>query len=245
MDDKIGKIEKYLSGEMSLQEKLEFEDLIQTDPILKQEFDLRNEINQAILEEDVMDLRNSLDQIYKSTRNRKIKFLNPFVINVAAAVIIILIVVSGIFIYNKSLNNDQLYNKFYTKYPSVSISRSLSDNDSQKLVQKAFLLYDKNDFKNASILFNKLLENDQSNYKDMFYLAICEQEQNNLKTSEKYLNILIKEKDQFYWEQAHWYLALNYIKLGDRSKAKEILKVIVKENMSNKEEAKKLLKKLT
>lgn len=67
-------------------------------------------------------------------------------------------------------------------------------------------------------------------------------EQDEFKLSEQYLKQLVKNRNHIFWEQSHWYLALNYIKQNNNTEAIQILKVIVAEDMSKKKEAEQLIK---
>ena len=78
----------------------------------------------------------------------------------------------------------------------------------------------------------------------MFYLSICELENDNLKKSEEFLVQLAQNKTHIFWEQSHWYLALNYLKQKNEISAKSELEFIIQEGMSKENEARLILKNL-
>ena len=244
MENKFELIEKYLSGDMSVGEQLEFDNLLRNDPELMKELLLRKEVNDAILEDDIIKLRNTINEITQSDFKLKRKSLNPILISTLAAIFLILIVVSSIFISREKVNDKDLFNTYYQKYPSIINSRSSAESEQEKLFLEAFQEYEMDNFEEASLKFNKLLIDDNSNYLLLFYLSICELENNNLKNSENYLKTLTQNRAHIFWEQAHWYLALNYLHQNDIENSSKILKIIVQENMSKKREAELILKDL-
>ncbi len=60
---------------------------------------------------------------------------------------------------------------------------------------------------------------------------------------ESFTKILLK-KDNKYSSEAHWYLALCYLKRGQKRKAKDYFEEIIKAQRYKKEEAKEILKRL-
>ncbi|MBU8891263.1 MAG: hypothetical protein KOO66_00680 [Bacteroidales bacterium] len=247
MENRFDLIEKYLMNDMSVGEQKEFERLLSTDTDLKKEFLLRKEINDAILEDDIIDLRNSLEEItekdkkhnlYLFTQNRR-KFLS------IAATIIILISISASFLFPFRKSSNQLFLSYYNAYPALTnIRSSENSNESEINLKKAFSFYENSDYIQASDYFFKVLNMDSNNSMAQFYLSVCEFENNNLIVSEEYLMDLILKKDHIFWEQAHWYLAMVYLKQDKTENAKSVLVDITKENMVYKTEAKRIIRLL-
>jgi len=73
MNNSIELIESYIDGEMDQNEILGFEDLLSSDIGIKQDYELSMEINNSIIEEDVMALRETMDFI---NCNRRINSKN-------------------------------------------------------------------------------------------------------------------------------------------------------------------------
>lgn len=244
MENKFDLIEKYLMNEMSVREQIEFERLLKNDSDLMREYLLRKDINEAVLEDDVMSLRDNLDKIIndKPIKSRFIK--NSYIYSAVAAVIIIVIVVYSIYLI-PHLGRDEkdVFQTYYSPYTAIMSFRSATDQtEIEKILYDAFNFYDERKYEAASDYFKIVLEKDNTNYMSQFYLSICEIEKNNFKRAEKYLNDLILKNDNILWEQSHWYLALVYIKQNENANAERVLKKIVKENMTQKSEAEIILK---
>lgn len=247
MKDRFYLIEEYLAGELPAKEQTEFEELLRNNHELMKEFLLRKEISKAISEDDVMDLKNTLNEIDISEIKARKLYKNPFVLSSVAAVAIILIIVSGFYLFSdKPMSGNDVFNSYYNVYPSVTSFRSMSiQTDSEQIINKAFSSYDIGNYKTSSDYFFRALGNDKSNPMFQFYLAICEIELENFDKSEKLLNELIFKNNHIFWEQSHWYLALVYLKQKDIENANRIFKIIIKEDMEKKSESKLIIKSLS
>ncbi len=247
MENKSDLIEKYLMKEMSVGEIKKFEKQLSKDSDLKKEFLFRKRLNEAISENDVIELRESLIDITSDKNSNSLiifidtrrKFLS------IAATIIIFISVSLSILLPLKQAPDQLFNSNYNTYPALANIRSIESNhECDKLLLSSFNFYEKHDYKKASESFSKVLIMDSSNVIALFYLALCELENNNLEISEEHLYDLILRKDHLFWEQAHWYLALLYLKQEDNEKAILVFKEIIKEEMVYTARAERILRKL-
>ena len=246
MENKIDLIEKYLTGELSVRGQTEFEELVRNDPDMMKEFQLRKEINEAISEDDVMDLRSNLNEIISESKVRII-VRNPFILSSVAAAVIILVVISGFYLFsNRTVSGTEIFNSYYSTYPTISSFRSSVDQtENEQLLNEAFNSYNDGMFKIASDYFNQALNNDELNTMAKFYLAICEIELENFDKSEQLLNELILNNNHIFWEQTHWYLAFVYLKQKDTENAQNIFKIIIKEDMAHKQESYSIIKSLS
>ena len=246
MENKIELIEAYLDGTLSEREQLEFEENLKKDPELMKEYLLRKNINEAISEVDVLELRNKLNEIGSSENKIKRLCKNPFVFSSAAAAVILLFVISwSVFFSSEDISTGEVFNTYYTKYPVLTCNRSFSnENLKDKILVNGFNAYEKSFYIEAKDYFNQVLIMDNSNKMARFYYSICEIELNNLDNSEKLLKELTYKNNHIFWEQSHWYLALVYLKQEKIDKASEILTFINEEDLANKSESKKILKSL-
>ncbi len=244
MENEFDLIEKYLMNEMSVREQVEFEESLRSDPDLMKEFLLRKNINDAIIEEDVLSLRNNLNEIVNTepVTTRIIK--KSYIYSAVAAVIILIVVIANIYIFPLGqMDKNEVFQYYYSAYPAVMSFRSPVDQtEIEKILYDAFNYYDDGEYEMASKYFKQVLEKDSTNYMSQFYLSVCEIEKNNLSEAEEYLNDLILKKNHIFWEQSHWYLALVYLKQNEMISAESILKKIVQENMTQKSDAQLILK---
>ncbi|MEA2107551.1 MAG: hypothetical protein U9P82_12680 [Bacteroidota bacterium] len=84
-------IDKYLDGVMTVREQVTFEELLRKDTALRQEYLLRKAIDQAMAEQDIMNLRDQLNEIMNV--HSKKRLLRPVMLSVSAAILIILVVI--------------------------------------------------------------------------------------------------------------------------------------------------------
>jgi tetratricopeptide (TPR) repeat protein len=247
MENKFVLIEKYLMNDMSVGEIKKFEKQLSEDSDLKKEFLLRKRLNEAISENDVIDLRESLIEITSDkNRNNLFKSINRIrkPLSIAATILILISISLSILLPFKQ-SPDQLFSSNYNTYPALANIRSLESNQkSDELLFRSFSFYEKHNYKKASESFSKVLIIDSSNVIASFYLALCELENNNLEISEDYLYDLIQRKDHLFWEQAHWYLAMIYLKQEDNDQAKLVFEEIIEEEMVYITKAKRILRKL-
>lgn len=240
MENKYDLIDKYLNGKMSVREQTEFEDILRKNSNLMNEYLLRRDLNNAIAEDDIMDLRDHLEEIINSKPEHTTKQINIRLITSIAALFVGLIIVSVIFLNKSTFDNTQTFNKYYQKYPSVINSRSLTENHN-KLFIESFQAYEQGDYDVAIKKMKQLLIDDGKNNLVLFYLALAEMEQEQWDESEKHFNILVQDSNHIFCEQAHWYLALTYLKKNDIVNSKKILDLIVRENFTMHEDAESLL----
>lgn len=247
MEKKFDLIEKYLLHEMSVGEIKKFEKLLQNDADLRKELLLRKKIDLAIAENDIMELRESLNDITSvKIGSNQISFIERRKIFLSiAATIIIIISLSLSFLFPFSQSSDKIFDLYYTTYPALANIRSIDNNEqSESYINRAFESYENKNFKSASEDFKKALNIDDRNFIAQFYFALCELEENNLKESEKYFTFLIQNNDHLFWEQSHWYLAMLYLKQDNKEKVKIICEKIIAQEMVYTTKAKKILRKL-
>ncbi len=239
MENKFDLIERYLNGEMPVKEQTEFEDLLRADKELMNEFLFRRKINEAISEDDIMKLREKLNEIVNPTIKLFPSAKSKLMFSSVAAVFIAFVVIGSIYLFpTQNLDKNRIFQSYYSPYPTVSNIRSSEEHTSEELLLfKALESYEKGNYTLSVEYFHEILGQDSSNKMAMFYTAICEIERNNLSQSENYLNSLISKNNHIFWEQSHWYLALVYLKQEDYEMAEFIFTKIIEENMDKKTEA--------
>jgi tetratricopeptide (TPR) repeat protein len=164
---------------------------------------------------------------------------------VAAVLILLVTIASFHFFPMKTCESSEIFQSYYSTYPAIMTFRSSVDqSELEMLLFEAFSFYDDENYKMASRSFIKVLKIDDKNYMSQFYLSMCEIENNNFKSAKKYLSELVLIENHVFLEQSNWFLALVCIKQDEYIEAKKILKKVIKENMTEKDMAKKLLKAL-
>ncbi|MFP2997076.1 tetratricopeptide repeat protein [Spongiivirga sp. MCCC 1A20706] len=234
-------LEKYFSGELDASEQLEFDSLLKTDADFKAEFELQQDIQQAIKLSERADKKRLL-QRYEEDRaavdNAKASKRKWLPIAAAIALLFSL----GIYIgSNIAPSGNSLYDNYYEMYPNTvySITRSGGEESPER---SAFEAYEGGDYPGAINYFNQLHK--QDGLKNLhFYLGQA------YLANEEYENAVIAFKsvikaNEDFTQESRWYAALSYLKQDNIKEAKNVLKEIAAKNTYKKEAAMELLEKL-
>jgi tetratricopeptide (TPR) repeat protein len=229
----INKIEMYLDGELNHQESHSFQKSLLEDPELAKEFKLRNEVNQAILDEDIADLRRLLDRIHKKHTSEKhnpvyrIYSKHKALFSGIAATLLALIIFGGILIFSeKKISNENLFNNYYSSDDAVIISRSSANSGNELVIKDALLAYQEKNYQKTIQLLSDFNQNSLANY----YLGLAYLETGETENAIGIFKQLIENNDNLFVEQSEWYLGLCYLKTNQMDKAKDVF-----ENIANSE----------
>lgn len=245
--DNMEVIEKYIDGELKDSALLDFENLLSNDENLARDYNLSLEVNNSILEEDVMVLRETME--YMFTEENKVKRIpNVFAGRrkyYAAASIALLVAAGGIFqkFNTIELDNSTLFETYYSPYDATITYRS-GDTEVDRVLLQAMERYEEQDFESALVLFEKVLEKDNEDMAVSLYTGISYLEEEKYNKATSSFNKIISDNDNLFIEQARWYLSMCYIKTDKIVEAKEILTDLVVNNTAYKAKAKKVLRYL-
>jgi len=175
MKNDIRLIEKYLNGELSDSQKLEFENRLKTDKSLFDELELCKKVSDAIHESDIMELRQTINIIVQDKPTIMGLHIGRFFYwQIAAAVILAFVVIKSVFFYNSQQNNtSETFSKFYKPYSSAQLIRdgkANSANDS--LLNIALTSYENQNYILAEESFKQIANTDSTNIMAKFYLSI-------------------------------------------------------------------------
>jgi tetratricopeptide (TPR) repeat protein len=226
-------IDKYLNGELKGEELEAFKKRLAEDKQLRDELALEEDLNKMILEnEDVIEfrkvvgvVRDSLIQDKEMNSSEKIKNLNSkstIKWYLIAASIIIIAGLAGYFyiLSNNLSSNDRLFAQYYRPLSSDMSYRSESNgNDLMALGLSEY--EDKNYLKAISYL-SSYIKSDSNNYSAYLFLGISYIEVDSLQKAIDNFKIIIDNNNNPFIDYATWYLALTYIKTGNKSYKKSI-----------------------
>lgn len=152
----------------------------------------------------------------------------------AAAMVVIF---SGMWIFYKAGNNDNIYTKFYKPDPGLPTLMSSTDNYD---FEKAMVDYKMGDYAKAIASWEILLKNNPQNDSLVYflgsaYLANKEPE----KAKPLFENMLLHKESEFV-SDTYWYLGLIYIDENKIQKGKELIE---QSNHQNKENILEIIKK--
>jgi len=245
----VEEIESYLDGELDESDTESFAEELYENIDLQAEVNLLRELNAALTENDVMNLRNELAQVKKEVKTQEEKSI--FSINshtlvkkwgTAAAVLITALMISSVVNFSSG-TRENIYQKFYSAPAAVTQFRSATQETTNFLME-GFDLYNKSEFASALSYFQKVLETDQNNPAARFYSGASLQSLEKYNNAAEQYNQVLLHHDNIFLEQAEWYLSLCYLKLGETEKSIKQLEAVVNRNGFYQKKAKELLKQI-
>ena len=240
-------IEKYIDGELEGKELLKFKQLLSTNPDIKRDYELSMEINNSIVEDDVMALRDTMQYMYEdeSAVKRIPTVFTKRRFYYAAASAALLIAAGGLAqqLFNPNMDSTAVYDKYYKPY-DVTVTYRSGNTEVDRLLLNALERYEEKDYEHALVLFEEILTNRSNDMAINLYSGISYMEEEKYQKATKSFNNIISDKDNLFIEQARWYLSMCYLKTDKVNKAEEVLNEIIEEEGYYKEQAIKVLKDL-
>jgi tetratricopeptide (TPR) repeat protein len=238
-------IEQYLANEMAPSERTAFKKDLRSNQELAAELKLSQNIDSALMRDDIIELRRKLIAAIEASRVIKeevpvVKMYARKWWYAAASLVALFAVAATLFMQtNRAVSSDSLFTEYYNSENIIDQTRG-----DQNIVE-AVIKFQQKDFATASALFKSILDIDNSNIAVWFYYGISNIETKNYDNSIKAFNTIIKQNDNLYIEHAEWYLGLCYLKNNQKDKAIDQF-VVVASNPDNfhRQEAKNILEKL-
>lgn len=242
-------IDRYLDGDLNGLELQTLEKELDSSPELRKELRLQREINAALAEKEVLDLRAQLKVIHRSLepvpeRNMARKLVHSKLARIAAASVVLLIAIAVLtnnFTGNR-VNYDKIFNKYYETYKPLNVRSGFSEID--KMYRNALTAYQKEDYEKALTLFEEVLELDQSRMEANLMTGVSNMELDEYEEANSSFRKVINHNDNLFIEHAEWYIGFCYIKTDNTDKAIMQFARIASGNSLNKDEAKRILRKI-
>lgn len=253
-------IDRYVTGKMTPDERTAFEERMRCDPELASETETVRHIVNAIErrneEEAFGELArigsvDELKRILKASEHRaaetsprlnRLRRLIPFA---AAAAAILLFVWIGM---RPEYASKELYGRWYEtpEYaPSISRGGTETDAELERLLDSAAVHYAAGDFDKAIAAYARAgeLEPEHPDYA-RFYRAAALAASGRSREAISIFRRLAEDPGSDYAEDAAWQLALEYLRLNDRTHARKMLESLVTEEGPSADDARKLLREL-
>lgn len=241
-------IDDKLSGELSGEALEAFDTDLANDPELQSEFELHKEVDEAIQESEIIELRKKLDLVHDLTQNKKQPGLLRTILRhklsrIAAASFVVLLIITSLSLYflrpDGNMSNDSLFKIYYQPDAALLIRGTNSQNAT--LIQ-AFQMYENKDYDEALSLFSQVLKTDSENIPVQFYSGISNIELGQYQEALHPFNFIMDHKQNLYVERAEWYAALCYLKLNETENAVDLFRKISLSSSSYKDKAHEILK---
>jgi hypothetical protein len=245
----IEELESYIHSELSNEELASFEAELASNQKLMDEIGLIKNIDLALSETDVMQLRNNLQNIASeiaANKQTERSFAGKFkakriVLSTVAASLILLLGITGIL--SRQSSQEDIYQKFYNKYEATGIVRS-ANLTANKTLSEALQKFENQDFNAAIDLFSEVINRDQNNMVGHFYTGVSLQETGKYQNAIKEYETVIIDKDNLFTEQAEWYIGLCYLQTNENKKAYQQFKKIAKNEGFYQQKAQSILSKI-
>jgi tetratricopeptide (TPR) repeat protein len=241
-------IQPFLDGELSREDLDWISKELESNAVLADDIKLYREVDQAIREQDVLDLRNQLNVVHNSLdeaiRNPKKTPRYRKVISYAAIASLAVLISVGVLykLQNKKLGNVEIFEKYYEPYEITMVYRS--GEESQKLMAEAMQYYDAGRFQDAIVLFEKLLTQDPNAMETNLYSGISYLEVERYSDADRSFNKIIDHNDNLFIEPAEYFLGFCYLMTTDTETARNHFRKIAKSNSSYKDKALEISKRL-
>ena len=245
MENYIEIIEKFIDDELEGEQLEWFQNQLRTNREFVKQYQLQIDINEAVKEDDIMQLRNKLESIYNEYNKNENKVIrHNFLrkLSVAASIIIVAGIATILMLTNKKYTHQELFATYYQPYENISNYRGGEPTDD--IFTEAFRLYDCKLYKEALEKFNLILDKEPGNTFILFYTAVTEIETGKTESAVNKFKVILKDKNDLFYQQSEWYLGLCYLKMNKKSQAIKIFNEIINNNHHYKPDAEEILSKL-
>ena len=238
-------IERYLAGEMNEAEKEWFRNELGRNDKLREETTLRQNINSALRNHEVIQLRSKLSAIAKKKAEeaaaKKPRKKGAFT---RAAIFTGLILCGSLALLNtRNMTTEEVFDRYYKTYDVTTPLRSVNDAGNTDY-STALEYFNIRDYRNAAYYFSKVISNDPRYMESVMMTGISKFEEEDYPEAKVSFTRVIDNKDNLFFEDAQWYLALCYIKTGERDKAINSLTFIKQSESIYSDNARKILRKI-
>jgi tetratricopeptide (TPR) repeat protein len=241
----INRVQRYLDGEMTEEERRLFEKDIQTDSVLAEEIELHRHIINTVSEHDEVRFRNKLKEAYKLYRGKeKISQIPGFIKNPKYIVYIAGVLTIGVFLLyfglrKTQISTEELFEIYYTKFSQDVQSRS-SKEDSEDNLYVGIYYYYTGDYQESYKRLTLITEEETLATAE-FYLGCTEVEMGNYGLAIDRFKDVLNLDFNYYQEHARWYLGLCYLKLNRKVEAIEVFQEFSQKKSYYTENAKKII----
>jgi tetratricopeptide (TPR) repeat protein len=223
-------IEDYVNGELEGEDLKLFLAELNENSGLRAEVALRENVDMAIGEKDIFSLRDGLSQAKQAAESKEIRSLIPEATRITqsqwwragVAVALILVTIGGFM--GRNMNFSSTVDDYF-QAPQWAPQRSVSSD--MGILQEANSHFVNGEYDKALVLYDKAINDKDEKFVFQFYKA------STLQNLEKYEEAIpeyadvIRHGDNMFVEEAEWFRALCYFKLGKTEEARAQLTAII------------------
>ncbi|MBN1414215.1 MAG: hypothetical protein JW973_03865 [Bacteroidales bacterium] len=241
-------IERYLDGNMTQDERLWFTHELKGNPSLKKELGLRERLNEAIRETEIMDFRKQLDAVFEESgvkvENKHLQhYTRRRIAAVSSAVMIAFTGALLLLLSYRNLDNQKIYDKYFQPAEAGLTFRSEGNTIDNEL-RTAMQYYEAEKYEQALLYFEKVLQRDSTRIGLNLYSGISQMGVERYNDANASFHKIIDNNYILYLEQAEWYLAFCYLMTNEFKKAKEQFTIIENRKGYYQHQARKILRRI-
>ena len=241
-------IQPFLDGELSREELDWFSKELSSNAVLAEDIRLYREVDNAIREQDVMELRDQLDVIHNSIGDPSVaptkqsRYRRVLSYGAIASLAIFLSLGVLLKVQHNKLTNDQIHQAHFQDYDLDLFYRG--DDEADKTLHDAASAYEAKDYLTAIPYFEELLGLNPNDMQTRLGLGISYLKRKDIPKAKGNFQTIINQGDNMYIEPAEWYLGHCYLETGQNLVARNHFKKIAKSDSYYKKQAKTVLRKI-
>ncbi len=239
-------IEDFINGELEGEELKLFLTEFNENTDLRAEVALRKSIDISVGEKDIFSLREKLEHVKEDLESREIRSIVPDTSTryaswwrAGVAVAIVLIAFAGL-LGRETANSNHTYEDYF-QAPQWAPERTVASY--LGILQQANNFFAEGAYDKALILYDRAIKENDEKFVFQFYKASTLQNMGKYEEAIPAYSQVINHGDNIFVEEAEWYKALCYIKLGEKDDARKQLNAIINRNGYYATDAKTVLRK--
>jgi tetratricopeptide (TPR) repeat protein len=208
-------VDDYVDGVLDEPGKHLFESELRSNRELILEYQLEQELRQALGDVEIMDFKSKCisaqNEYNLSTKKivRVVQFTRKYWYAAASLVLIALVTGTLVFLNPRSYSSEKLFKMYYKSGENIGISRSGNAN-----MVEALLDFSKKDYRAADQQFDQILMSDPNNFAVRYYAGISNIELKDYQKASHMFESILADGNSLYTEYAQWYLGLSYLASG-------------------------------
>ncbi len=232
-------IDKYLRGELTEEERQEFDTRMATDKEFADDVAMMQNLGPVAEDVDDENFRELMAE-FEAEAPTSTSSTNLWKNLLVAASIFAVLGLAVYYNLTQPISSSDLYDNYYESYPNVVNPMVRGEEPTE--ADKAFSAYESGRYEEALQRFEELYKTEGTSYY-LFYMAISHLELENAEAAIELLNEFSGTEDKLA-DRAGWYLAMAYLQLDDKEQAKAALTKVVEEKAYNADKAEELLAEL-
>lgn len=217
------RIESYLEGPTSPEEKLAFEKDLQQDPDLQEEYQAYLATQAAIDDLALDQIRSKVAQIAQQAPETKVFRLSRRVVAMAASFLILIAVLT--FLYGRQQYSDQAL--FAQQYEAPNWSPIRGNSAAVTTYDQAIANLQKDDVQNAIDQLASIPPVENVYVTAQYALAHLQLQTSQVVSAIETFSNIAERNDKRYQENVEWFLTLSYLRAGRGAQTKKQLNVIL------------------